>query len=171
LYSVGVGVVLALLDLLQVALCGPSSSPFFPRPLVSLMGAFPIISAMLVAFGAEVMNCLLIFFVLFLARVALRKEWLAVVVAIAIVTGIDYAPGRMHLADLPFEIALLGILTVVMLRFGLVAAIFGYATKAILNLPHTLDFSAWYSPTTAVPLILLPCLQFTGSARRSAEDG
>jgi hypothetical protein len=104
-----------------------------------------------------------VFFVLFLSRVVLRREWVAVVATIAIVAGIDYAPGGMRLADLPFEIALLGILTVVMLRFGLIAAIFGYTIKSILRaLPHTLHFSAWYAGTTAVPLILLALLALYG---------
>ena len=124
--------------------------------------AAPIISSMLVAFGGDVINSLLIFFVLFLSRVVLRKEWIAVVATIAIVAGIDYAPGGMRFADLPFEISLVGILTVVMLWFGLIAAIFGYATKSILRLPHTLDFSAWYAGTTAVPLILLALLALYG---------
>jgi hypothetical protein len=93
--------------------------------------------------------------------VALRKEWIAVVATIAIIGGIDYA-GGLRLIDLPFEIALVGILTVVMLRFGLIAAIFGYAIKSNLRLPHTLDLSAWYAGTTAVPLILLALLALYG---------
>jgi hypothetical protein len=116
---------------------------------------------MLLSFGSEVTNCLLIFFVLFVSRVALRKEWIAVVATIAIIGGIDYA-GGLRLADFPFEIALVAILTIVMLRFGLIAAIFGYAIKSILRLPHTLDFSAWYAGTTAVPLILLALLAIYG---------
>jgi hypothetical protein len=32
----------------------------------------------------------------------------------------------------------------------------------ILRLPHTLDFSAWYAGTTAVPLILLALLALYG---------
>jgi predicted Ser/Thr protein kinase len=162
LYSVGVGVLLGLFDLLQSALRGPSSPPLFPGALFTLMGVLPVISSMLFVFGGDVINSLLIFFVLFLSRLVLRKEWIAVVATIAIVAGIDYAPGGMRLTDLPFEIALVGILTVVMLRFGLIAAIFGYATKSILRLPHTLDFSAWYAGTTAVPLILLALLAVYG---------
>ncbi len=114
------------------------------------------------AFGSDVINCLLFFFVVFVSRVVLRKEWLAVVATIAIVAVIDYAPGNMRPADLPFEIALVGILTIAILRFGLIAAIFAYATKSILELPHTLDFSAWYAGTTMVPLILLAALAVYG---------
>ncbi|HLK47801.1 MAG TPA: serine/threonine-protein kinase [Bryobacteraceae bacterium] len=162
LYSVGVGALLGLLDLLQAALRGPSAPPLFPGPLSMLRGVIPVISGMLFSFGVEVVNSLFIFFVLFVSRVVLRKEWLAVVGAIAIVSGIDFAPGNMSLSDLPFEIALLGVLTIVMLRFGLIAAIFGYAIKGILRFPHTLDFSAWYAGTTLVPLLLLALLAIYG---------
>jgi serine/threonine-protein kinase len=161
LYSVGVGVLLGLLDLLQSALRGPSSPPLFPGALFTLTGVASIVSSMLFSFGAEVTNSLLIFFVLFVSRVALRKEWIAVVATIAIIGGIDYA-GGIQWADLPFEIALVAILTIVMLRFGLIAAIFGYAIKSILRLPHTLDFSAWYAGTTAVPLVLIALLAIYG---------
>ena len=162
LYSVSVGALLGLLDLLQSALRGPSSPPLFPGALFTLMGVLPVISSMLLVFGGEVINSLLIFFVLFLSRLVLRKEWIAIVATIAIVGAIDYAPGGMRLADLPFEIALVGILTIVMLRFGLVAAIFGYAIKSTLRMPHTLDFSVWYAGTTAVPLVLVALLALYG---------
>jgi serine/threonine-protein kinase len=161
LYSVGVGALLGLLDLLQSAVRSPSSPPLFPGALFTLMGITSIISSMLLSFGSDVTNCLLIFFVLFVSRVVLRKEWIAVGATIAIIGGIDYA-GGLRLIDLPFEIALVAILTIVMLRFGLIAAIFGYAIKSILRLPHTLDFSAWYAGTTVVPLILLALLAIYG---------
>jgi serine/threonine-protein kinase len=162
LYSVGIGALLNLLDLLQSALRSPSSPPLFPGALFTLEGVTSILSSIFLVFGSDVINCLLIFFVLFVSRIALRKEWLAVVGAIVIVGVIDYAPGNMRLSDLPFEIALVGILTIVMLRFGLIAAIFAYTTKSVLRLPHTLDFSAWYAGTTAVPLILLALLAIYG---------
>ena len=162
LYSVGIGALLGLLDLLQAALRNSSSPPLFPSDLVTLAGVTPIVSSMFAAFGNDVINCLLFFFVVFVSRVALRKEWLAVVATVAIIALIDYAPGNMRLSDLPFEIALVGILTIAILRFGLIAAIFGYATKSILELPHTLDFSAWYAGTTMVPLILLALLALYG---------
>ena len=116
-------------------------SPTDAISLVSVKKPFiaaPIISSMLVAFGGDVINSLLIFFVLFLSRVVLRKEWIAVVATIAIVAGIDYAPG------------------------GLFAAIFGFASNSILWVPQTLDFSAWFAGTSAVPLILLALLALYG---------
>src|SRR5262249_36512518 len=67
LYSVGIGVVLGLLDLLQSVLRGPSVPPLFPGALFTLMGVPLIISSMLVALGGDVINSLLIFFVLFLS--------------------------------------------------------------------------------------------------------
>jgi serine/threonine-protein kinase len=162
LCSVGIGGLLGLLDLLQSALRSPSAPPLFPGGLLVFSGGSSTISALFLAFGSEVTNSLLIFFVLFVARVVLRKEWLAVVGAIAMVGVIDFSPGGMRVSDLPFEIALLAVLTIVMLRLGLIAAIFAYTTKAVLRLPHTLDFSAWYAGATLIPVILLVLLAVYG---------
>jgi hypothetical protein len=79
-----------------------------------------------------------------------------------IVSVIDFAQGAIQLANLPFEVAFLAILTIVMLRFGLIAAIFAWATKQILHLPHTVDWSAWYVGATMAPVILLALLAIYG---------
>jgi serine/threonine-protein kinase len=163
LYSVSVGVLFALLDLLQSAIRAPASAPVFPPAgLFALMGVTSITSSILVGFGGEVVNSLFIFFTLFISRVVVRKEWLAVIGMIAIVSAVDFAPVGFLMPDILFEFALLGILAIVILRFGLIAAIFGYAIKAILRLPHTLDLSAWYAGTTMVPLVLLALLAIYG---------
>ena len=162
LYAVGLGAFLYLLDLLQSEVRDPSLPPMFPGGLFALTGFTSATSSLLLAFGGEVTDSLLIFFILFVSRVLLRKEWIAVLATVAIVTSIDFAQGSMHLADLPFEIALLAVLTIVMLRFGLIAAIFAYATKVILRLPHTVDWSAWYAGATMVPVILLALLAIYG---------
>jgi hypothetical protein len=159
---VGIGAFLYILDLLQSAVRGPGTPPMFPGALFALTGFSSAISSLLVAFGSEVTDSLLIFFVLFVSRVVLRKEWIAVLATVAIVSAIDFLQGAIQLANLPFEIAYLTILTIVMLRLGLIAAIFAYATKQILHLPHTLDWSAWYAGATMVPLILLALLAIYG---------
>ena len=158
LYAVGIGAFLYLIDLLQSAVRDPSLPAMFPGALFALTGFTSATSSLLLAFGSKVTDSLLIFFILFVSRVVLRKEWIAVLVTVAIVSGIDFAQGAITLANLPFEIAVLAILTIVMLRFGLIAAIFAYATEQILRLPHTLDWSAWYAGATAVPVILLALL-------------
>ncbi|HJT89186.1 MAG TPA: serine/threonine-protein kinase [Bryobacteraceae bacterium] len=158
LYAVPFGVLLALLDLLQSAIRTPASPSMFPGALFTLGQLSSTLSSMLFAFGGQVVNSLLIFFVLFVSRLMVLKEWLAVLAAIAIITGIDFAPVGFQLTGMVFDMAVVAILTIVMLRFGLVAAIFAYATKEILRLPHTLDFSAWYAGAAAVPIILLALL-------------
>ena len=105
---------LYLLDLLQSAVRDPSLPPMFPGALFALTGFTSATSGLLLAFGSEV-KFPADFFILFVSRVVLRKEWIAVLAAVAIVSGIDFAQGVFQFADLPFEIALLAILTVVML--------------------------------------------------------
>ena len=161
LYAVGIGAAFTLLDLLQVMLRDPAQPPEFSGYLYALLGVAQSTSALLLAFGAEVTDTLLIFFVLFLSRLALRKEWLAVIATIAIVGAIDFF-GGLSLAALRLDIIFLAILTITMLRFGLIAAIFAYATREILLIPHTVDFSAWYLGAAMTPVILLALLAIYG---------
>jgi serine/threonine-protein kinase len=162
LYAVGIGAFLYILDLLQSAVRGPGTPPMFPGALFALTGFSSAISSLLLSFGGKVTDSLLIFFILFVSRVALRKEWIAVPATVVIVSVIDFLQGGIQLANLPFEIASLAILTMVMLRFGLIAAIFAFATEQILRLPHTVDLSAWYAGATAAPVVLLALLAIYG---------
>ena len=160
LYSVGIGALLSILDLVQLALGGASTEPMFPD-LAGLLGVSSSAGSILSLFANSMSEALVLFFLLFILRVVLRKEWLAVAGVVAVVVGVAVAEGA-RWPDIPFAIAVGAILTVVILRFGLIAAIFSSAIQDILRLPHTLDFSAWYAGTAAVPLVLIALLAIYG---------
>jgi serine/threonine-protein kinase len=160
LYSVGLGALMAIVDLVHSAVRGASTGPLFPD-LSALLGVSSNTASVLSLFGNSLTGTLLVFFLLFVLRVVLRKEWLAVAAVVAVVAGIAMAQG-VRWPDVPFVIGTVAILTIVILRFGLIAAIFSSAIEDILQLPHTLDFSTWYAATVAVPLVLIALLAIYG---------
>jgi hypothetical protein len=65
-----------------------------------------------------------------------------------------------HLAvDVPVILLIYGILTLIVLRFGLVPLAVGAFTVDMLgNVPFTADFSAWYASTTLLALLSVVAL-------------
>ncbi len=161
LYSAGIGALLALLDLLRFASRDPASPPDFPD-LSALVGVGSIIGTVLFDFSDSLFGMVGTFFVLFLMRVVLRKEWLAALATLGILGVFLVAPQGLGPVSTAVSLAAYAILILAMLRYGLIAAIFAFAIERILALPHTLDFSKWYAPTTFVPLILIGLLSMYG---------
>lgn len=163
LYAVGIGALFAILDLIASVIGPVPSEPDFPD-LSALLGLTSIVGNVMGLFANSITGALIIVFLLFALRVALRKEWLAVVAVVMIIAGISFAQHGFRAPDLKFVIAMVSptILVVVILRFGLFAAIFASAIQDVLRLPHTLDFSAWYAGTVTVPLLLLTLLAIYG---------
>ncbi|MBZ5578092.1 MAG: serine/threonine protein kinase [Acidobacteriia bacterium] len=161
LYSVGIGSAMGILDLVHSAVRSASKPPLLPD-LSALLGVSSISGRVMSLLSNELVGTLLVFFLLFVLRVVLRKEWLAVAGVVVIFGGISMAQGLTQWVDLSFGIATVAILALVILRFGLIAAIVSSVVEDILLLPHTLDFSAWYAGTTVVPLVLLALLAIYG---------
>lgn len=98
---------------------------------------------------------LLVFFILFLLRAILKKEWLvaAIFVVLAIIPGILFglSPGVV-IANVFF---FLGIFFLAV-RYGLFAMVVAFWVSQILVQPLTVNLSAWYAPTSfAVVLVVL----------------
>ncbi len=142
----------------------------FRHIAVAWLGGFPDLpsSAYLVggrqALGAglahvpnSVQTTLVFFFLIFLLRVMLRKQWLAVAAFTLIFTVIKWLRAANPIADLPVELLVYGIAGIVVVRFGLIALAAGIFTVDILaSTPMTTNFSVWYatSPLAALLLVL-----------------
>jgi len=163
LYSVGIGALLKVIDLLHSAVRGAAAPPMFPD-LSALLGVSAVTSRVLNLFANDLTGLLLLFFLLFVLRVLLRKEWVAMIAVTAIIASLSIAQAGAgwQWLDVLFAVAGVMVMATAVLRFGLIAAIVGYAIGDILDLPHTLDFSAWYAGTVAVPLLLLALLAVYG---------
>lgn len=163
LYAVGFGALFGILDLIASAVGHRPNAPEFPD-LSALVSVTSILGNVVGLFANSISGALIVFFLLFALRVALRKEWIAVVAVVMIIAGISFAQNAFRQPDLKFAINMVSpaILLLVILRFGLVAAIFASAIQDILRLPHTLDLSVWYAGTVAIPLFLLTLLAIYG---------
>jgi hypothetical protein len=122
------------------------------------------------AFGAwllhdlgSVSSTLLLFLILFLFRVLLRKSWLAAVGFILLFTALKSLPSSYPALEWPMEAILYTLLAAGALRFGLVTlAIALYTADLALNLPVTLNPSAWYFTNATLALATIAALAIWG---------
>ncbi|SRR5579883_176326 len=163
LYSVGLGGLLAVVDLVRFTVRPAAAAPPYPD-LNALRGVAAISGDVLMIFGNALIGMLLTFFLIFLLRLVLRNEWVAVAAVVAVIAFITQAQNGFPPPDLQLVLGIVNwtILALVVLRVGIIAAIFASAIEDALQLPHTLDFSAWYAGTTAIPIILIAALAIYG---------
>ncbi|HEY6290647.1 MAG TPA: protein kinase [Terriglobia bacterium] len=94
------------------------------------------------------------FFVLFLLRVILRNKWLAAAAFVAI-----FAAGNTLRSDHPqilvwIWLVVYSIAAFAVARFGLITLTVAiFTANVVLNVPFTLDFSAWYAPASFAVLV------------------
>jgi serine/threonine-protein kinase len=94
------------------------------------------------------------FFMMFLLRVVLRKQWLAAAAFVALWVA-QTTLSRDELWTIPFEVVVYGVFALLVLRYGIVPLIVSVLTAdCLLNAPITLDFSSWYIASSLVSLLL-----------------
>jgi hypothetical protein len=96
-------------------------------------------------------------FLLFLARVFFRKQWLAVGLTGVILTVVNLGgTGENFWVALPFTILIVALSLIVLIRFGLLALFVFNLYFFLLSLfPVTLDFSRWYIGRSLFLLLIL----------------
>jgi serine/threonine-protein kinase len=105
---------------------------------------------------------LLFFFIFFLIRLVLRKEWLAVVVSLLLVS-LFAAWGQDHpVLNVAYQLIVWGTAIAVLIRFGLLALVVTLCTNSILHsYLLTMHLSAWYAePTFFVFFVFLAAAIF-----------
>jgi hypothetical protein len=102
------------------------------------------------------------FFLMFLLRVVLRKQWLAAAAFVALwVAYQSLASGELWV--IPFEVAVYAVFAMLILRYGIVPLIVSILTAdCLLNAPITLDFSSWYIASSLVCLLVFLGIAFYG---------
>ncbi|HYK60184.1 MAG TPA: serine/threonine-protein kinase [Bryobacteraceae bacterium] len=127
------------------------------------LGGRAIAGELLSQVADEIVSALRLFLVLLLARKLLRKPWLAAAATIAIFAVIENASGGDSYAIFPLYAAIFTVLTVVLLRFGFLAALLtSFIGDAALHLYSTTDFSAWWGESSLVAVVLLIGLALWG---------
>jgi hypothetical protein len=110
------------------------------------------------------------FLTLFLLRVLLRRQWLAVVAFILLLNvGLGLADD--HLVIFTSFLAILAGLSIsALIRFGVLALVISpVATYTLTRFPVTTDFSTWYAGSTIFALAVV--LALTAYAFRTAVAG
>ncbi len=120
----------------------------------ALVGTRRALGAWLAQIPNSILGTLQFFFIFMGLKVALKKDWLATIVFVAIF-GFAKLDGSTHLAiDGVTTILVYGILALIVYRFGLVplaCAIF--TVNMLANVPFTGDISAWYFGMTMFALL------------------
>jgi hypothetical protein len=108
----------------------------------------------------SLLNALGIFFVFFLLRTLLRREWLAAAAFVFMLTaiGLSLSQGNVFVA-LPIRLAQYCLMIFVLLRYGLLPFVVGQAmVNILLFFPLTTDFSAWYAGSNIFALAFIVTL-------------
>ncbi len=123
----------------------------------SLGGPNRVLSVGLNDLLLAVLFALITLSLLFLARVFLRKQWLAVAVTGTMLTVLQLAiTGENFWVALPFTAVIVALSLIVLIRFGLLALfVFTLYQLALDTLPVTLDFHRWYIGRSLFLLVLL----------------
>jgi predicted Ser/Thr protein kinase len=125
-----------------------------------------LLNVMIYLFGS-----LVLFFIFFLVRLVLRKEWLAIAVTVVLLS-IQSAFGPNAVLNLTENVVVVGIALLLLVRFGLLALLIAFSLNNVLQAyPLTGHFSEWYAQPTIVVFILISALAifgfYTSTAGRS----
>jgi serine/threonine-protein kinase len=157
LYGSAMGVLFAFLMAVAPLVHGNDGRPVFP-PLDGLRAETV---AILTSVPAAIFSALLFFFVLFLLRLVLRKEWIAGA-AFVLIVGLAITFGTTTPVDYVFNGLAILIIAVALLRYGLLASIVATFVEQLLGIGGTLSFGAWYAGMAALPFILVLALALYG---------
>jgi hypothetical protein len=146
----------------EVARVGLPSAPA-SLDLSTLLGARFAAAGVLLDLVASVLLTLAFFFLLFLLRTILRREWLAAAAMVAVLVSIKLVQSTTPLTDAGFQVLLFGSMVFVLIRFGLVAlASVSFVSGLLVNYPITWHLSAWYAPSGIFAIAVVAALAIYG---------
>jgi hypothetical protein len=128
----------------------------------SLLGVRAAIGLLLIYILVWVLYALGIFFVLFLLRLVLRKEWLATI-ATVILFSVSNLGNEYPVVAFVFSAAIWISILLVLKRFGLLVLVTGLVAQNVLILfPVTTYLSRWYAASALTGLAAIAALAFYG---------
>jgi hypothetical protein len=128
-----------------------------------LLGGRHVLEAFLFRVPDSIEATLLFFFLLFVLRVVLRKEWLAAIVFVAIWVTLKTLGSDYPWIEGTAYALLYGGAAIVVFRVGFVTLGVGiFTTELLSSVPFTLDFSAWYLSSVWLPLLAIAALAVWG---------
>jgi hypothetical protein len=142
LYGTVFGIILNFGDALDAALQGNNHQPVFP-PLNAMLGVRAEFAGVIAAVRDAIFTAVLFFFILFLLRLVLRKDWIAGTAFAVILAFATNFASTTAWVDLPLAALVFAVFAFALLRFGLLAGIVTSAVGQFLALGWLLDFSDW----------------------------
>jgi serine/threonine-protein kinase len=138
------------------------AAPQFPNAEL-LMGSRQVLGSWIQNIGVSIFGTLEFFFMIFLLRVVLRNQWLALVAFIGITTVMNTLQSDHPQIVWPVWLLVYTLAAAAVSRFGLVVlATALFITDTLLNLPYTLDFSNWYAAHAAAMVAVCLALAVWG---------
>jgi hypothetical protein len=163
LIGVGLGLWLTVLVRAVAAVSSFGAQPEYPGDIETLLGLRTTVGVVLDEAPYAIRNALLYFFLLFVLRVLLRRQWPAVLTFTAFFTVLN-ALGN----DDPWLGGVLGLFyfgssALVILRWGLLPFTFGgFVSSLLFDIPATFDTSAWFFGNMLFLLAILAGLSVWG---------
>ena len=103
------------------------------------------------------------FFLFMLIRLAFRRDWLAVLLSVAVLSLPSFVRAEPPMVKGIAAVAYNSLAFALLFRFGVLAFLMcKLASTLINNMPITLEFSAWYAIPSTVTLLLLAALAVYG---------
>jgi serine/threonine-protein kinase len=153
LIGTAAGALFAVASYIQVACHGASGAPNIPS-LEALTGVRQGVYLLSQAVCNSLFTSIFLFFVFFVLRVLLRKQWLAAAAFIALTTVIISGPGSTWI-DRPFQAAYAALFAFILLRFGLLALMVAIVAQSVLgNVPWSAEPSALNLVALAIVAII-----------------
>ncbi len=163
LYGVIVGILFCNLFILAISLAARLGAPPSGLSAEYMGSARKAVGVWLMLGLGSVSSTLLLFLILFLFRVLLRKSWLAAIGFILLFTALKSVSSSTPAVAWPMNAILYTVVAAGALRFGLVTlAIALYTADLALNLPVTLNPSAWYFTNATLALGTIAALAIWG---------
>jgi hypothetical protein len=162
--ATGIAVVLCI----QAAIVAPAwlghPEEMLTRPYLAATDVGLFVSRLLdIVAVAGIMQGLGTLFVLFLLRVLLRRDWLAVLASVLVFTAILVLPGEARWIVAPIHFVSLVLYFLVLMRVGLVSSVLGTIVIYVLtDFPVAFQTSAWYSNSGYAAIILIAGLALYG---------
>jgi len=124
--------------------------------LDTLLGGRAALGGWLGRWPGSIRTTLIFFLVFFGLKVALRKEWIAAIVFIAIFAVPDGLNSSYVKIDLPTMILVFSVALLILIRFGLVPLMVAIFTIDMMgNVPFSADVSTWYMTSSILALLSL----------------
>jgi len=164
LLGVALGVAWTLMIRVLDLTSGGRALSDFPGEVALLSGLRPTLGVMLESAPNAIRNVLFFFFLLFVLRVVLRREWAAVLGFAGLFMLLDLLGNQ----ERPLIAGLMTFLyfgsgAVVVVRWGLLSYAVGhFVTDMLMNITATLDGSAWYFGNMLVLLGIVVALAVWG---------